>query len=633
MFFISSLLLSILLLFCSNPTLALDFSQTKLCSGNVLCTLDCSNCNLCSPDVCSLENNCFCPSKKIPGNIPLDQTPQFFFLTFDDSVQETHAMNLLTKLNHWRQNPLIKDKNGCSVRPTIYSMNIFSDFGFISYLDKIGEVSLHSTTHTTSFQSDLRKFRNEMYNLYSDLAELSQVIPKGSRAPYLQTNDNYFSVLKELNIKYDSSSVYYAKNYNPGNVSAQVNWWPFTLDFGYPEMSIGYTSALDLKNRVPGLWEFPMIGYQYQNGDQYEAMDYTISPTFMDDFKRDFETNYNTNRAPLGIYFHAYYFVNDEWTGDNVQLLQVYSELLQWVVSHDNVLFATPSRVINWIKDPKPFSETILSPDFACPSPSITPENPCNEGVSKKTCTINNLALNTCQDQCPTGSFSFNICGDKCPDQRPDIDVVWKYEDGKPRTYLPPALYFDPVTRESNQNYFRFDGKVDISWPINGTMDPNTGKFGLNGWFCANLIINNPNSFEGATGLILTVDSCSVNSRFTSFYGYPVQLFNQDSFTGFRMIGKNIQIMKYTAITAASFCMAVNENGVDSFDMSYLKAGVDLFNQTLTCDLEGNNPCQVRCGNKILDSGESSTNCPVDVQRTCPRSRLLSAKLGKKDLI
>lgn len=91
--------------------------------------------------------------------------------------------------------------------------------------------------------------------------------------------------------------------------------------------------------------------------------------------------------------------------------------------------------------------------------------------------------------------------------------------------------------------------------------------------------------------------------------------------------------MKYTAITAASFCMAVNENGVDSFDMSYLKAGVDLFNQTLTCDLEGNNPCQVRCGNKILDSGESSTNCPVDVQRTCPRSRLLSAKLGKKDLI
>lgn len=603
---------------------SLDFSQTKICPGNMLCTLDCVNCNLCSPASCSLSNNCYCPSKNIPGNIPLSQTPQFFFFTFDDSVHELTPWGLSSKIEFWRQNSSLKDKNNCPMRPTIYTMNIFTDFAYVAYLDKIGEVSLHSTTHTTSFQTSERKWRNELFTDYTDIAELAQVIPKGSRAPYLETNDHYFKVLKELGIKYDASSVYYATAYNPGDPSKQLNWWPFTLDFGYPEASIGYTSALDLTKRVPGMWEFPMIGYQYPDGTTtYEIMDYTISPTFVADFKRDFEKNYATNRAPLGFYFHSYYFINSDYTADDPQKLNVFAELLQWVMQHDNVLYATPQRVINWMKNPKPFSETILTPDFACASPNLTTASPCNAGVSKKTCTNTGLKWNTCYDQCYSGSYSYSICGDKCPNNRPDIDAIWKYEGGKKKAFPIDPRFFDPTTPESNQNYYRWTGKVTITDPINGTWNSNTGLFGLNGWFCSNIIITNENTQEGANGLILTVDSCSANSEFTSIYGHSYEFFNSTKFSGFRMIGKNIQIMRYVAITEASFCMSVNKNGQNSFKMNQLSAGVDLYNQTLRCDLSGQNSCVVKCGNKIIDSGETATNCPVDQSRTCPTSRRL----------
>lgn len=599
---------------------SLDYSQTTICPGNMLCTNDCLNCKLCDASTCSLSSNCYCPSKNIPGNIPLADTPLFFSITFDDAVHEFTAYSMLTKLNFWRSNAKLLDKNKCKLRPTMFSQNQFSDFAAISYIDKIGEVSVHAATHTSSFGTTYRKWRNEYMTVYNDIAELAQVIPKGCRAPYLEYNDAYFEVLQHFGLQYDSSSVYFARSYNLGDSKAQKNWWPFTLDHGYPEASIGYTAGV-LTKRVPGMWEVPMIGFHYADGKEYEIMDYTISPTFLADFKRDFELNYNSNRAPLGLYFHPSYFINQvDYSSDDLAKLQIYADLLEWVMSHENVLYATPTRIINWIKNPKPFKETILTSDFICPSEEITPENPCNYKLNsfKKFCNIKNIPWNKCQDQCPNGEFEFSICGAQCPDILPGIDRVWKYDGGKMRTYQQNPYYFDSVVPESNKDYYHFKGDVAIELPINGTYDSNTGLFGVGGRFCSKIIISNPSGIEGATGFILTIDGCAANTRLTSTYGYPIQTYTSGSLSGFRMIGHNVEFMRVTATTIGTFCMDVNLNGKNTFKLSDLKAGVDLYNQTLRCDLSGSNTCKVFCGNKIIDSGETSANCPVDVvSRNC----------------
>lgn len=618
MSFSISKILFFLVLFQFN--FALDFSNTAICEGNMLCTKDCTNCNLCNATTCSIDSNCFCPTKIIPGNIPLADAPQFFSFTIDDSMHEGTPFSIISKLNYWLNDATLIDRNNCKMKPTIFAMNPWSDFGIFSYLDKIGEVSVHATTHTTSYASTYRKWKNELSTCYNDIAELSQITPKGSRAPYLEYNDDYFKVLKELGLSYDSSSVYFARSYNPNNPAAQTNWYPFTLDFGYPEASIGYTAGV-LTKRVPGIWEFPMIGFQYTDGTEYEIMDYTISSTFLEDFKRDFDKNYNSNRAPFGLYFHAAYFMKDDLTGDDPAKLKIYADLLRWVMTnHTNVLYATPQRIIKWMKNPKNFAQTKLMQEFQCPSATITTENPCNSGVAKTECKITNIPWNTCQDQCPGGTYTFNICGDQCPNKLSDIDVTWAYQGGKARTYIQDPTYFDPTTPASNAKYYHFPGTVTIEDPINGTYNLNTGLFGINGKFCSNIIVSNPSQIEGANGFILTIDGCTLNSKLTSTYGYPIETYVNGKFSGFRMIGKNVEFMRVTDTTVGTICMDVNKNVKNTFKLSSLKAGVDLYNQTLTCDLGSTtNPCTIFCGNKVKNSGETTTNCPVDTSsRTCP---------------
>ena len=631
-----SLFLFLLVLHESSATL---FDNTEMCFGNILClkNTNCAVCNLCNSTTCPIAN-CYCPSKKIPGNIPLSQTPQFFILTFDDTVHETTPYSLKTKLDYWLNDPLIVDKAGCSIRPTMFTMNHFSDFAYISYLDKIGEVSIHSTTHTTSFATTYRKWKNELTTDYNDIKELAQVTSKGSRAPYLEYNDDYFKVLNELGVSYDFSSVYYAVSYNLNSVKDQVNWWPFTLDFGFPEVSIGTTAGV-LNQRVPGMWEFPMTGFQHADKSEYDIMDMTIGDptTLFNDFKRDFNLNYNSNRAPFGLYFHASYFMNVDKTADNPDVLELYAKILRYVASLNNVIFTTPQKIINWMKNPKPFSQTILLDDFKCPAKSITSANPCNANVPKTICKITGIPWNTCQDECPDGTFSFTICGNQCPNLMPDIDVNWAYVGPKTRVYPAPTAFFDLITPEVNAKYYHFPGTATINDPVvNGTESSSTGLFGVNGNFCTEIVITNPSNDEGATGFILTVEGCAINSNLTSYYGYPVQKYTSGSgssaVAGFRMIGKNVQFMRITDTTIGMICMSVNKGVKNTFKISSLKTGVDLYNQTLRCDFGSPTfPCTIFCGNKVKNTGENSQNCPIDTtSRSCPTSRLLFLeKLGR----
>ena len=184
------------------------------------------------PNTCLPSSNCKCGSKLIPGNVKLDETPQFVFFTIDDAVVETTTYSMLPLIEHFRSNQKIRDANGCSIRPTVYALSKNSDYSLIAYFEKIGTVALHTVTHTTDFQTGYNKWRNELETCFMDIKELSKVTNiYGSRAPYLAANNDYYKVLSELKIQFDSSSSYYAKSWNIDSSDSEKKNYFFAIYF------------------------------------------------------------------------------------------------------------------------------------------------------------------------------------------------------------------------------------------------------------------------------------------------------------------------------------------------------------------------------------------------------------------
>ena len=264
------------------------------CDGTACDNSNCQatniNCNLCTASNCLLTNNCFCPSKDIPHGISLTETPQFVFFTVDDAVFENSNYSSFWSIDSLRSNTKIRDAVGCPIKPTFYVMQLDSDFSLIAYYEKIGTVAIHSTTHTTDLNSTQKKWENELLTDWADIKELAHVSNIwGSRCPYLECNDGYYQTLKNLGILFDSSSSYYPINNNPGaSPSVQRNWWPFTLDYGYPnEVGFAWSIANPVTKPFPGVWEVPMVGYQHltskgvfsnaSTSTVFDIMDYDVT--------------------------------------------------------------------------------------------------------------------------------------------------------------------------------------------------------------------------------------------------------------------------------------------------------------------------------------------------------------------
>ena len=424
----TSKILLTLLLFHYVLVNSIDLSTLKLCEGQ-LCTPDCSNCNLCDPNVCKPENNCQCYSQEIPGNLPLDDTPQFFFLTFDDILEKDTLYDISKTLDPLIKDATIKDGLGCAVRPTFYVQSLGCQFALAALYEKKygGEIALHSVTHTTSATTSDATWKVEIGQSYSDIRDLSSVNNiYGFRAPYLEVNEYYYKYLSQNKILYDSSSSYYGASWRKDRPAAdQRNYWPFTLDYGFPDIGYCYSAVSCPTKSFPGIWEITMIGYVNSQGKEYVIMDYdyTTIETFVADVKAQVQKNYNSNRAPMGLYFHSLFFLNKDETAfdpNKYTFLQTVLKMLS--ATFPKLVFTTPARVINWMKNPKKFSELQTSSDFTC-VPRVNSwvlENSCNDNKPVSTCSGSGDYL------------SYLICGAYCPNSFPNYGVNWDYSGGLP---------------------------------------------------------------------------------------------------------------------------------------------------------------------------------------------------------
>lgn len=90
--------------------------------------------------------------------------------------------------------------------------------------------------------------------------------------------------------------------------------------------------------------------------------------------KENFHRVYNDNRAPFGIYLHAAWFlVNDNH-------LPAYKEFLDYLDDLPDVYFVSSSRVIDYVRNPRPVGEepTVAPPTTTEPTTTTTeaPETP-----------------------------------------------------------------------------------------------------------------------------------------------------------------------------------------------------------------------------------------------------------------
>jgi hypothetical protein len=560
--------LSLLLIIFSSAFLV---SQAqRFCSG-VYCDANCQNCYPCQQEVnCKIADNCYCAKKTIPGGLPVPQTPQFVFLTFDDAITYENYVSsaMFNNMDFVLKNANIKDSMGCSPKLSVYLMGDTSDYNMPKFFEKTGSISYHTQTHTTGLNSPMNVWLNELQTLKNDFEALSKVKNvKGSRAPYLQANDAYLSVLQQLGVEYDSSFVYGWAFTSP---EQEKNYWPFTLDYGVPDqMMCLYFGSCPTQSHA-GLWEFPIVAFHTPEF----IMDYNVygdTAATLAAMKADFLASYNYNRVPRGYYIHWRYLTNngdfDSLNNDRVNFLV---DFFTWLSTLPDVIFTTEDKVIQWIKNPKNKDITKTMDIFQCTDQFITPANACPNGIT--TCWYNANPL--------------QVCGRKCPQNIPGLNVNLEFLpsniDTPHWTGVVSAVVFD-------------------SWPSG---------------FCANLVVRHTNN-TNAKGYLVSLSSLYSQATISAFWGYSQKDMSLDWQLNIqRGIGYSVNIPPNVDFPIGGFCVQTAPAGAYAADPQWighnLRFGIDLYQNQLTCPLGG---CAVFCGNGRCDDeteGETAENCPFD---------------------
>ena len=220
---------------------------------------------------------------------------------------------------------------------------------------------------------------------YPRLAQVPNCTIQGSRAPYLQPNDAYYSTLQNLGIKFDSSMT-------QSDINEKKGYWPFTLDYGVPDSSMCNYFGFCPTKAFPGLWEVPMTEFDYNNKGNCMDPVFDNFDQYLALLKQNFLDTYTSNKAPRGFYWHWRYFSTDDNFGNfnpsnpiNSTRVKLFTDFYTWLVtSFPDIIFATERQVLEWMKNPVNYETTKTMLMFkTCPNLKLNPGNTCVGGKKK----------------------------------------------------------------------------------------------------------------------------------------------------------------------------------------------------------------------------------------------------------
>ena len=211
--------------------------------------------------------------------------------------------------------------------------------------------------------------------------------------------------MKAGNFLYDStmSALYNATPY-----------WPYTLDHSMPHKCHGNLQKCPTRS-FPGIWSMVMNefdGSGILNVNERSPLSSSCAMVdscniydaeqFYNALSINFQRHYESNRAPLGIYMHAAWFIGRP---------DMFEALLYWIdqvlADYPEAYFVSMSQAIEWMKSPVKLTE--LSGFGAWKRACSEKDLPKSVCQSTKTCVLKSSLLEpgeehrliSCTDYCP----------------------------------------------------------------------------------------------------------------------------------------------------------------------------------------------------------------------------------------
>jgi len=289
----------------------------------------------CKNQRCHLPD-CLCGQTRLKEMAATLHRPQLVMITFDDSVNDLNRDLYKEIFKDYRLNP-----NGCPISATFYVSHEWTDYSQVQNLYASGhEIASHSISHSYGEQFSKSKWMLEMVGqreLLSAFAGIPLEDIRGMRAPFLAIGgDNMFEMMYEANFTYDSSMPIY-ENKPPA--------FPYTLDYKMPHDCMIPPCP---EKAYPGLWEIPLVMWNDLGNGRCSMLDACSNPNNPEDvFKllwTNFARHYNTNRAPIGLFYHAAWFTQPH-------NMEGFQRFLDTILSLDDVWFVTSWQAIQWMRN------------------------------------------------------------------------------------------------------------------------------------------------------------------------------------------------------------------------------------------------------------------------------------------
>ncbi|CAL1270360.1 unnamed protein product [Larinioides sclopetarius] len=338
-------------LFCNGLPDCSDGSDENACTVD----RDPNRAPPCDQTQCVLPD-CFCSpdGTQIPGRLEPSAVPQMITITFDDAVNNNNIIVYERIFKEGRNNP-----NGCSAKGTFFVSHKYTNYSAVQELHRKGhEIAAHSITHRNQekywTEASLDTWAKEMAGVRLILERFGNITDNsivGVRSPYLRVGGNsQFSMMEEQAFLYDSTLT--APLSNPP-------LWPYTLYFRMPHKCHG--NGQNCPTRSHAVWEMVMNELDRRDDPNFDeelagcAMVDSCSniisgEQFYNFLNHNFNRHYKTNRAPLGLYFHA------GWLRLNQDYLDALVQWMDEVLGKNDVYFVTMTQVLQWMQSPTELS-------------------------------------------------------------------------------------------------------------------------------------------------------------------------------------------------------------------------------------------------------------------------------------
>ena len=171
----------------------------------------------------------------------------------------------------------------------------------------------------------------------------------GVRAPYLRVGgNNQFKMMEKAFFIYDSTIT--APLQNPP-------FWPYTLYHRIPHACHG--NSQNCPTRTYAIWEMvmneldrreePSIEHELSGCAMVDSC-FSNKPSydqFYNFLMHNFNRVYETNRAPLGLYFHSAFLKNDH------DIRTAFTDWIDFILAnYKDTYFVTMTQVIQWLGEP-----------------------------------------------------------------------------------------------------------------------------------------------------------------------------------------------------------------------------------------------------------------------------------------